>query len=215
MTYREQEISLIDLIDIKTWQKIQDNFSAVTGAGVRLVDAKGISVTSPSGKPRLCADFLKDHLLKEKVCGTCLPTFLGGKAVIDKNLGFVCETSGAHNFITPLRIDSGKVLGYFIVGPVILVMLKPKEEYRKAAEELGLDLEDLWSAIIEIKVTSFHGIQLLVELIKDVGEFNLKLAYENKVKEKEVVMAPGSPKFTQLLSIMGKLADFATVAFPF
>lgn len=197
-----QEFSLGDLIDIKAWQRIQDNFSAVTEVSLRLVDAKGVAITKPSGEPRLCTNLLKNPVVKKKVCGACLPTFLGGKAVLDKNLVFVCEVAGLHNFATPLTINGGKVLGYLLVGPVTLVMLKPKEDYRKVAEELDLDLEDLWSAIIEIKAISFHGVQSLVELIKGVGEFTLRLAYQNKIKEKEVIMAADLPKLSKLLDAL-------------
>ena len=174
---RKQDPSLRDLIEREAWQKIQDKFSAVSGVGLRLVDAIGEFVTTYSGKPRLCAELLKESPLKNKVCGQgCLPTFLGGEAAVDRNLGFVCEATGLHNFVTPLRIDNGRALGYFIIGPVILVKPESKEDYRKRAEELCLDPEEFWSAIIEIKVMSFHGAQSLVELIKGVDEFCLKLA---------------------------------------
>jgi len=189
-----------DLIEVKTWQKIQDNFSVVTEVGIRTLDAEGALVTLPSREPRLCSDLLKDPSVKERVCGSCLPTFLGGEAIVDKNLSFVCQ-AGMHNFSVPLKVDE-RVFGYIILGPVILVMRKSKEEYRKAADELGLNLEDFWSAILEIRVTSFHGIQALVELLKDVGEYNLKSAYKNKMREKEVVMAPDSAKFARLLNAL-------------
>lgn len=198
----EAKFSLRDLIEVREWQKIQDDFSAATQVGLRLVDAQGVALTSPSGQPRLCAELLKDPAIQDKPCGPCLPTFLGGKSILDKNLGFACEVAGLHNFAAPLRINSDKVLGYFIVGPLILVMFKPKEEYRKAAGELGLDLEDFWSAIIEIKVVSFHGVQALVELIKDVGEFILRLAYQSKTREKGVTMAADSSKLTGLLDAL-------------
>ncbi len=192
--------SLKDLIDVKSWQKIQDNFSFVTGVAIRTLDSEGKPFTSPSNEPRLCSEFLKNSPDKNRLCGACLPTFLGGKAVVDNNLSFIC-TAGLHNLSTPLKVDN-RTLGYIIIGPVILVMRKSKEEYRKAAEEVKLDLEDFWSAIVEIKVTSFHGIQSLVELIKDVAEYNLKTAYKNKKREKEVVMVPGSAKLSQLLEAL-------------
>lgn len=195
-----QPLSLKDLLNVKKWQKIQDNFSVVAGVSIRTVDSEGAPVTSPSREPRLCRELLKDSPAKSRACGSCLPTFLGGKGIVDKNLSFVCQ-AGVHNFSAPLKVDE-QVFGYVILGPVILVMRKSKEEYRKAAEELNLDLEDFWSAILEIKVTSFSGIQSLVELIKDVGEYNLTSAYKNKLKQKEAVMAPGSPKFTRLLNAL-------------
>ncbi|MCK9604789.1 MAG: PocR ligand-binding domain-containing protein [Candidatus Omnitrophica bacterium] len=205
----KREPSLRELIDVKTWQKIQDKFSAVIGAGLRLVDAEGKLVTTPSGEPRLCAELLKNPITKNMACGqNCLPSFLGGSAVVDKNLGFVCNAAGLHNFITPLRIGNGKVLGYFIIGPVLLVMPKSKEDCRKAAEELGIDAADLWSALLEIKVISFRGAQSLVELIKDVEEFCLKAAYQKTIREMETTMAIAADS-TKLTKLLNALLDVA------
>jgi len=195
-----QRFSLKDLIDIKEWQRIQDNFSAITEVSLRTVDSKGNLFTSPSREPRLCRELLQDSALKNKVCGPCLPTFLGGQAVVDKNLSFICE-AGMCNFLAPLRAEN-LVFGYLIIGPVILVMRKTKEEYRPAAEELNVDLDDLWSAILEIKVISFQGMQSLVELIRDIGEYTIKLTYHNIVREKEVTMAPDSSKLSRLLNVL-------------
>ena len=128
-----------------------------------------------------------------------MPTFLGGNEAVDKNLSFICQ-AGLHNFVAPLRVE-GEVRGYLIVGPVVLVMRKPKEAYSKTAQEFCLDLEDFWSAILEIKVVSFHGMQSLIELIKGVGEYTLKLAYQNVMRKKEVIMATRG-KLTKLLDAL-------------
>ena len=198
------EWSLKNLIEIKKWQKIQDNFSAITDVSLRTIDAKGNPLLLPSREPRLCKQLLKDHPLKDKICGWCLPTFLGGREVVDRNLSFTCH-AGLCSFIAPLRAE-GRVFGYTIVGPVILVMRKSKEQYKKAAEELNLDLDEFWNALLEIKVISFQGIQSVVELIKDLGEYTIKLAYQEKTKGKETVMTPDSPKLTRLLNALLEVA---------
>lgn len=202
--------SLKDLIDIKEWQRIQDNFSSVTDVCLRTVDPKGELLTSPSKELRLCTELLKDSSLKDKICGRCLPTFLGGRATVDKNLGFSCQV-GLHNFLAPLRAE-GRVFGYLVLGPVVLVKRKAKEEYRRIAEELNLDLEDFWDAILEIKVVSFHSVQSLVELIRDVGKYTIKLAYQSVRAKKEVVMALDSPKLSRLLNVLLDVAFQVTQA---
>ncbi|HTZ11198.1 MAG TPA: PocR ligand-binding domain-containing protein, partial [Candidatus Margulisiibacteriota bacterium] len=184
--------TLEELIDVNEWQKIQDNFSAITGISVRILDLKCSAVIKPSRQPSLCAD-------RPAICGECLPTFLGGKWSVDKNLSYSCHF-GLHNFMAPLRIE-GQVMGYLIIGPVILVMRKPKEEYRKAAEELNMDLDDFWNAISEIKVISFHGAQSLVELIKDVFEYLLKMSYQSLMIKKDLLLND-SPKMVRLLNAL-------------
>lgn len=207
---KDSEWHLGDLIDIKAWQKIQDNFSAITDICLRTFDSKGEPITSPSRVPRLCSELLKDSQLKHKICGACLPTFLGGREIVDKNLSFNCH-AGLCSFVTPLRVQ-GSVFGYVIIGPIILVMRKAKEQYRKTAEELNLDLEEFWNGILEIKAISFQGIQSLVELIRDVGEYTIKLAYQNIIKGKEMMMAPDSPRLTRLLNALLEVAFQVTGA---
>lgn len=201
---KHQRLSLKNLVNISEWQKIQDNFSAVTSAGIQTVDLEGNQLTSPSREPRLCSELLKNYPLKEKFCGPCLPTFLGGLGVVDKNLRMICN-AGLCNFITPLRIDEDKVLGYIILGPLILVMRKTKEEYRAVAEELDVDLEEFWDALLEIKVISMEGAHSVVDLIKDVAEYTLKLSYQNitlQRRRKEMIMAADSPKLSKLLEAL-------------
>lgn len=206
-----EQPALKDLIDIKEWQRIQDNFSVVTGVGLRTVDVKGTPITLSSGEPRLCQDLLKEPSIKERVCGSCLPTFLGGMEVLDKNLRFMCR-AGLHNFFVPLRVES-HIFGYTIVGPVILIMRKAKEEYLRTAEELNLDLEEFWSALLEIKVISFQAMQAVVELVKDVAEYTLRLAYQKAVIMREgEVMAPESPKLSKVLKALLDVAFQVTGA---
>lgn len=168
-------VSLSDLVDLKEWQKIQDNFSFVTDVSLKTIDSKGSQITSPSSEPRLCSCLLSNSALKTKFCGSCLPTFLGGKEVVDKNLSFTCE-AGLCNFLAPLRYEE-RVFGYFILGPVVLVMRKAKEDYQRLADELNLELDALWSAILEVKIVSFQGMQSLVELIQEIGEYIIRQGF--------------------------------------
>jgi ligand-binding sensor protein len=207
---KDQQISLKDLLNIKEWQKIQDNFAAITDVCLRTVDPNGKFITSISKEPRLCSELLQKSPQKEKICGSCLPTFLGGRATVDKNLSFICH-AGLHNFLTPLRTN-GSVFGYIIAGPVILIKRKSKEGYSNIAEQFNLELEDFWKAILEIKVMSFHGVQSLVELVKDVCEYSIRLAYQNVIEKKEAVMALDSHKLSRLLNALLDVAFQITQA---
>mgnify|MGYP001583441786 FL=1 len=194
-----ESLSFKDLIDLQEWQKIQDSFSAITNVGVHTLSLNGTALTSPSGEPRLCKEIIKNSVLKEKINGLCVPTFLGGRSVVDKNLSFIC-CAGMHSFISPISL-ANKVIGYIIVGPVILVMRKPKEQYLNEAEELGIELDTLWNALLEIKVISFHSVQSLVEIIKDICEYMLKLSYQSLMpKDKDLVTA--SPSSNKILDAL-------------
>lgn len=197
---KHEAVSFADLIDLKVWQKIQDNFSNVTKISISTLNPAGEPLCEVTGKPRLCGELIKDFFVtKHHICTLCLPTFLGGKGIVDKNLSFVC-IAGLRNFVIPLRLNH-RLLGYVLVGPVSLVRLKPKEHYRQEAEELNLDLEVFWDAISEIKVISFHVAQSLIELIKDVAEYSLHLAYQNKMKESEA-LKPNLIRFSKTLNLL-------------
>lgn len=196
----EPILAFADLIDLKAWQKIQDNFSVITGIGMRTLDNKGATVTSPSGEPRLCSRVLKYYKEKNVVCGDCLPTFLGGEAIVDKNLNYTCQ-AGLCNFFVPVRLRESRVLGYVILGPVVLVARKTKEEYRDIAEKLYLNLEDFWNAFLEIKTMSLHGMQSLVQLVEDLCEYAIALAYKNILQEKEAI-GQYSARLNKILNVL-------------
>lgn len=198
--------SLTDLIDIKEWKKIQDDFSQVASIGIRTLGPQGNLIISPSGENRLC-ELIKDSKKRELICGkSCLPAFLGGKGIVDKDLSYVCF-EGLHNFIVPIKLDGSRVLGYLVLGPVILIKHKAKEEYKKTAEDLNVSLEDLWSAILELKVVSVHGIRALVKLVEDICEYTVRLAYRNIIKERRMFMALSLSKLNKILN------DLLDVAF--
>lgn len=196
-----REIALKDLLDIHNWQKILDNFSDITDIYLRIISPEGTLLAASGKKPRLCAELLKDSSAKEMICGPCLPTFLYGKATVNKNLSFFCD-AGLYNFINPLTINKDKILGYLIMGPVILVMRKPKEEYAHITQEFGLELDDFWTALLEIKAISFHCAQSLVALIKSVAEHMLKSAYNETLADEERVKGEDASKNPQLLEAL-------------
>jgi ligand-binding sensor protein len=192
-----------DLVNNQDWQKIQDIFSSVTNISLRTIDPEGKLITTPSGQSLLCREFLKDSTYGLEVCGDCLPTFLGGKSIVDHNLSFICPP-GFHNFFAPLKIDS-KVLAYIILGPVILVMRKPKDSYNGLADELDVDPDKLWDAITRVRVISFHRAQTLMELIVKFSEFVLALAHENSKNGKKFPAALFE-RFKGMLEVLLDLA---------
>lgn len=163
---KRDKVTFAELVETAQWQKIQDNFSFATQINLRTIGPTGDQITSPSLTPRLCSQAAKELTHTDR---SCLPTFLGGEGIVDKNLVYNCS-GGLSNFVTPLRLADGRILGYLVLGPVVLVMRKPKQEYFKIAESLNLDPEQFWDALLEIKTISYHGMQSLVELCADIAE---------------------------------------------
>lgn len=189
----------LTLIPLDEWQKIQEVFSSITNVGLRTLDDRGKVLAVSTGQFSVCEE-LKGSFYGKEICLSCLPTFLGGRSVVDKNMTFICPP-GFHNFLAPLQIDHGKVLAYLVMGPVILVMRKPREQYRQLAEDLEVDFEKLWAAVQRTRVISFARMQALAELIREVGQFVLKLAYESMTMGSEVVKN-ASQRLADLLQVL-------------
>ncbi|MDD5661477.1 MAG: PocR ligand-binding domain-containing protein [Candidatus Omnitrophica bacterium] len=193
-----------NLIGLEAWQEIQNNFSAVTQIPMRTVDLKGKPLTKPSGVPHLCSDYIAGfpHLLK--ACSSCMPTFLGGNEQVDSHLSYSCFL-GLRNFIAALRIDQYTPLAYVIIGPVVLINYKPKSYYEKIAADLNLNINDLYSAVTDVKLSSFNSMLSVVELIQDVGNYLIKAAY----KTFETQIGTGNLQLDKLNRLLQVFLDVA------
>lgn len=174
-------LTLKDLTDKKTWQEIQDSFAEVTGISIRILDENAKPFTTPSNTPRLCSEFLRNYR-EDRDPGICLPTFLGGNEVVDVNLSYACHAD-LRNFIIPIRLQESMVLGYIILGPVVLISLKNKEKYAQTAEELNMSLDDLWDELLEIKVVSLRGIKSMVKFIEDISNYTIQSVHSHLLKQ--------------------------------
>jgi ligand-binding sensor protein len=205
-----KEPAFSSLINLADWQKIQDTFSEITHICLRTVDGEGNLIVPKTHSCAFCDGNLKGTRYSLDSFGMGCPTFLGGKAIVDKNLSFICPP-GFHNFIAPLRLDHTSPVAYIILGPAILVMRKPKSDYAKLAEELDQDLDTLYETIKDVRVISFYRMQSLVELIRQVGEFILKMAYD-KTQMGDKFLSTVPERFNSILHIMLDVAMQASGA---
>jgi ligand-binding sensor protein len=206
----QKGIDFKSLIDIKEWQRIQDNFSAVTHIPMRTVDANGLPITKFSSAPRLCTEYLSESQLLSKICNNCLPTFLGGEETVDKHLSFSCLL-GLRSFIAALKIGPQTPIAYVIIGPVILVTPEPQSKYKDIAEKYNLKLAELYSAITEIKPSSFNSMLSMVELVEDVGNYLIKASYSSLIPQEETIIVDKN-KLDKLLKVFLDVAFQASGA---
>lgn len=174
------KITLTDLIPLNELQEMQDSFSEVANVSVRTIDANGRSLTDMSNMLSICRDGF---------CKQCLPAFLGGEGIIDEELSFECMP-GLKHYLIPLKVSlslaSSLILGYMIVGPVIFMKRNEKEEYREAAQKMGIELDQLWSWILEFRVFSYRGIHSLKDMIENMTSRILNLAYAKMMIQKKM-----------------------------
>lgn len=192
-------IDFKNLVGIDAWQEIQSNFSAVTQIPMRTVGLDGRPLTEFSGAPQLCEE-----------CTDCLPSFLGGKEKVDQNSSYSCLL-GLRNFVANLGLNAQTPLAYVIIGPVNLINYKPKSEYAKIARDLNLNLDELYNAIMDVKLSSFNSMLSVVELIEDVGNYLIKAAYKNLTTQAETTTV-NLDKLNRLLKVFLDVAFQVTGA---
>ncbi|MDD5574755.1 MAG: PocR ligand-binding domain-containing protein [Candidatus Omnitrophica bacterium] len=183
------DFSLQDLISPPQLQEMQDSFSEVANVAIRTLGPSGEMATQTSSPPSLCSEIFGAAALKDDLCSNCRPAFLGGRGIVDEELSFEC-LPGLKNYLVPLKLsiseNTSKVLGYMIIGPVIFMKRRGKEEYRSLAVQLGVDLEQLWSFVLELRVFSYKGIHSFLEMVGNLMNHILNLAYSARSIEREM-----------------------------
>lgn len=183
------KVSLTDLVDLGEFQSMQDSFAEVANVTVRTVDTTGKPMTKVSNAPSLCLDSLNGNAAREKLCYKCLPSFLGGEGLVDDDLSFEC-LPGLRVYLVPLKITISEtrslIVGYIVVGPVIFMKRKSKEELEETAREVGLDPYQLWSLVLELRVFSYQGIRSLLDMIGNLTRHILTLAYSKQTMQKKL-----------------------------
>ncbi len=175
-------LCLTDIIRVEKWQNIQDHFSEVLGITMVTLDKDGRFITKMSNSPRLCRETLKTSI---KAIAEC-KDWLSLKVKSAENRwedGVVCPF-GLHSFFIPLRVID-RTLAYLLVGP--LVVGKHRSSFEsKEIESLGLDPQDFFDALRDIKVFTFYRAKSTIDFLYDICSYILQLEYQNgKLKKRE------------------------------
>lgn len=178
-----------DVVDIDQWQQIQDHFAETIGVTMRTVDHKGNLLTTPSEATRFCVEVIGSSPVGLARCGRCLPPSMGDLELDKWKEGYLCHI-GLHNFFIPVMVLNNKVIAYILVGPVLLGERKKPGQYRRKAEELGIDLDRFIDGLIEIKLFTFTGIQSTIELLQNVASYIAQLGYQRSRLERIVPWLP-------------------------
>jgi ligand-binding sensor protein len=160
------------IIDLKKWQKIQDLFADVMGITIRMVDAHGVLLTKPSKPVRICELILMNN---KKKCLDCLKNHI--EHFLDRQTEELVCAAGFPNFVIPIIIEDSEIIGFLVVGPVLLGMRGSEEHYKETAQFLRLELDDFMDALREVKIVSYQTIGSIIALLKDAITYMVKLGY--------------------------------------
>lgn len=176
-----KDLNLADLVSLEDWQKIQDQFSEALEVTLRTISPEGRCLSETSRPNRLCGKILSNIPDKNDHCANCLVA-KGEKLPalnIKKAAGFKCPL-GLDLFAIPMTAVGNKIVAYIIAGPLILKSRKSISEYTKDAQAMGVRLEELMDALIEINVFSYSKVQTIISLIQDVSSYMAQTGYHKK-----------------------------------
>ena len=107
--------SLQQLVDPDRWQRLQDHFAEVLGIPIRTVTpARALAVT-PSWPPTLSAD----SILRYFKVGEELEQLVPADPSADHTTSLTTDLGATYSAV-PVRMTSGYIVGYFVVGPMVV-----------------------------------------------------------------------------------------------
>lgn len=175
-----KDLGLKNLVNLEEWQKIQDSFSDVVEITLRTISLDGKLLSKVSRPNRLCGKIPPHAPAYADFCGNCiLKTDLQNLTDIKEETNFKCSF-GLDLFLVPITAVGNRIIAHIILGPVILNRRKDSSEYAKEAEKLGIKLEELMDALVEINVFSYNKIYSVTKLTRDIFSHMAQTGYHKK-----------------------------------
>lgn len=170
------DLTLTELIDVKTLQDIQDGFSNATGMAALTTDADGVPVTKGSNFTDFCMELTRKSKLGCQRCENCDKK--GGEDTMRTHRAstYYCH-AGLVDFAAPIILN-GKFIGSFIGGQVLPIPAN-EEKFRKYAVEIGVNPDEYIKALQKVPVVSKRQIDNAAQFLCTIANILSKIAYSN------------------------------------
>lgn len=170
-------ITLLDVIDRKTLQSLQDAFAAATGMAALATDDTG-PVTDGSNFTDFCMNLTR----KSKIgCDRCNQCDLKGGAEASrtgKPAVYYCH-GGLMDFAAPVMLN-GKLIGSLIGGQV-LPEEPDEEKFRRIAVEIGVDPDQYIAALRKVKIVPKQQIEAAANLLYQMANALSEVGYQRLI----------------------------------
>jgi ligand-binding sensor protein/DNA-binding CsgD family transcriptional regulator len=141
--------NLLEIIDIKFLQNMQDFFANTMNVSLQTFDASG-PLTNPSNFTDICGTYTQNSKEGLRRCNACLDKWIKEVEKKDKPIIFKCHL-GLENFGIPIMIQ-GKCIAT-ILGGKVLTSPPDEKHFRKLARELSLNEDEYVAAAKKIRIT--------------------------------------------------------------
>ena len=167
-------ITLLDLIDRRTLQSLQDAFSDATGMAALATDDSG-SVTELSNPTDFCMKYTRRSRVGCERCNQC--DLQGGAEAsrTGRPSVYYCH-GGLVDFAAPILVG-GKHIGSLIGGQVLTE--KPDEnKFRKIAKEIGVNPDEYIAALRKVKVVPKSQVDAAANLLYQMANALSEVGYQ-------------------------------------
>lgn len=199
-------ITLLDVIDRRTLQNLQDAFAAATGMAALATDENG-PVTEGSNFTDFCMTLTRKSRVGADRCNQC--DLKGGEEAsrTGKPAVYYC-TSGLMDFAAPVIVN-GKHIGSLIGGQV-LPEAPDEDKFRRIADEIGVDPDEYIAALRKVKIVPKRQIEAAANLLWQMATALSELGYQRLVslddqKDKDEIISEVNSKFSEITDSMNNV----------
>lgn len=186
-------LDIREILDVNSFQKIQDDISRATEFAIITVDYKGIPVTKHSRCSEFCR-LIREQKEFAKLCEKC--DSRGGLEAAREGSFYIYKCHrGLVDVAVPIIID-GQYLGAVMVGQVLLENAEDynlEEVLTKELEYDSMEKEKILEAYEKIPVLSFDKIQAVSEMMSHVSNYIVEEALlkrtQNEIYKKNIEIA--------------------------
>ena len=175
---KDDVLTLTELIDIKTLQRIQDDFSEMTGMASLIIDDEGQVVTKGANFAELCGGIIRKSSIGCERCSKCDRMGLQIAVEAGQPALYTCH-AGLTNVAIPIMAGDRPV-GCFVGGQVLLKEPDP-EQIRQVADEIGADARECLEALKKIPVKEQKELDNALEIIAIIADILSDMAYNKNL----------------------------------
>ncbi len=171
-----KELNLTDLVPVEMLQKIQEACSQYTGMATVTTDVDGKPITKETAFSDFCIKYTRQS---ELGCTRCMESDKTATRIAletGKPAVYVCH-AGLMDFASPIMLEN-KLIGCFMGGQVRISDVD-EEKVRATAEELGIEYEAYYKAMLKTKKSSERTIQKTAEFLGMIASIISEMAYQN------------------------------------
>lgn len=170
----EVNIGLLDIVDLKFLQEIQDAFAKSANVASLIVDNNG-PVTKPSNFTDFCMKYTRGSKEGYNRCNEC--DIKWGKLASEKGEPVIYDCHiGLTDFTAPIMLNGKHIAS--ILGGQVLTHPPDIEHFKKVAKELNINEEEYIEAVKKINILPLEQVKAAAELMYMVANTISEMAHK-------------------------------------